>query len=212
MGVNSPSLHEPAVLQSLRDRMSSFRDFDRVVVDDTGDTLWLICRSELDRDGLLRSARDELVDLGLAADQIRVEVLVRAGNRERKRVRFEGMDCRTLEDGNVRVAVHLEWGGETFNGETVGEPGNAIEQRTAAQAAFEALREIVPELSEIRLVGIKQVRAFDAELTVAALYRTGRPPLRYVGAVLTGADTRRAAALAVLAALNRMLGNYLVTA
>jgi hypothetical protein len=61
----------------------------------------------------------------------------------------------------------------------------------------------------VRLVGVKQVRAFDAELTVVSLYRVGAPAQKLLGSVLTGTDPHRAAAIAVLNALNRTLGNLL---
>ena len=51
--------------------------------------------------------------------------------------------------------------------------------------------------------------AFDAGLTVVSLYRVGTPAQKLLGAVLTGNDPHRAAAVAVLNALNRTLGNLL---
>jgi hypothetical protein len=44
---------------------------------------------------------------------------------------------------------------------------------------------------------------------VASLYRSGPPRQHLVGAVVVGDDPHRAACIAVLNALNRILGNYL---
>jgi hypothetical protein len=46
---------------------------------------------------------------------------------------------------------------------------------------------------------------------VVSLYRPGTPAQKLLGAVLAGADRHRSAALALLNALNRILGNYLTT-
>ena len=59
------------------------------------------------------------------------------------------------------------------------------------------------------MAGVKRVRSFDADLMVASLFRAGPPRQQLVGAVVVGEDPLRAACIAVLNALNRLLGNYL---
>ena len=82
-------------------------------------------------------------------------------------------------------------------------------KRTSAAAALQALEQVLGEQLDIKLAGVKQVKAFDAELMVVALYKSKGAPTRLVGSVSVGDNPRRAAAVAVLNALNRLLGNYL---
>jgi hypothetical protein len=60
------------------------------------------------------------------------------------------------------------------------------------------------------LLGVKAVRAFDATVVIVSLAVHGEGKgERVVGSYLTENDTPRGAALAVLNATNRMLGNRL---
>jgi predicted RNase H-like nuclease (RuvC/YqgF family) len=61
------------------------------------------------------------------------------------------------------------------------------------------------------LLGVKAVRAFDATVVIVSLATHGgeSSDQRVVGSVLTEVDPGRAAALAVLNATNRILGNRL---
>jgi hypothetical protein len=110
----------------------------------------------------------------------------------------------------IRFTVTLEWGGSEYRGTASGEQGGALELRTVAAASLDAVLALVPADLQVRLAGVKQVRAFDADLIVVSLYRPDGTPHNLVGVVVTGTDVRRAAAVAVLNALNRLLGNYLV--
>jgi hypothetical protein len=63
------------------------------------------------------------------------------------------------------------------------------------------------------LLGVKAVRAFDSTVVIVSLAVHGEGPgaggARVVGSYLTENDTPRGAALAVLNATNRILGNRL---
>jgi hypothetical protein len=60
------------------------------------------------------------------------------------------------------------------------------------------------------LLGVKAVRAFDATVVIVSLSTNAEgSDQRIVGSVLTELDAARAAALAVLNATNRLLGNRL---
>jgi hypothetical protein len=60
------------------------------------------------------------------------------------------------------------------------------------------------------LLGVKAVRAFDATVVIVSLSTNAEgSDQRVVGSVLTEQDPARAAALAVLNATNRILGNRL---
>jgi hypothetical protein len=126
-----------------------------------------------------------------------------------RRIKFSSIERIMERTGNVRMRVSLEWNGEIKLGEATGESGELLEQRTAASASLNALEAVVGESLGIKLVGVKHVRAFDEELMVVALYRPGPPTQRLVGSVSIDKDPRRAAAVAVLNGLNRILGTYL---
>jgi hypothetical protein len=126
----------------------------------------------------------------------------------RERVRLLSVDSTAEPNAQTRVRVTLEWRGEQFHAEQVGESAAPLALRTAAGAALEALRAVAPASPVVRLVGIKQIRAFDADVLVVAL-AVAEPPRQLVGAVLVGSAPLRAAATAVLHALNRILGNYI---
>jgi hypothetical protein len=73
---------------------------------------------------------------------------------------------------------------------------NALCQAVQGETAFE-------------LLGVKAVRAFDATVVIVSLATSAEGDQRVVGSVLTEDDPGRAAALAVLNATNRILGNRL---
>ncbi len=60
------------------------------------------------------------------------------------------------------------------------------------------------------LLGVKAVRAFDATVVIISLScHNGTPATRLVGSCLSEHDHHRCAALAVLNATNRLLGNII---
>lgn len=63
----------------------------------------------------------------------------------------------------------------------------------------------------LELMGVKLVRAFDANVIIVSCTQRASPGTRLVGCYLADRDAVRGAALAVLNATNRVLGNYLTT-
>ncbi|MGH7637788.1 MAG: hypothetical protein ACREOK_09050, partial [Gemmatimonadaceae bacterium] len=59
--------------------------------------------------------------------------------------------------------------------------------------------------------GVKLVRAFDANVVIVTSTQRSARGTRLVGCYLSDRDAVRGAALAVLNATNRVLGNYLAT-
>jgi hypothetical protein len=67
---------------------------------------------------------------------------------------------------------------------------------------------VQPKLG-FEVLGVKAVRAFDATVVIVSLSaRTETSVSRLVGSYLAETDLPKGAALAVLNATNRMLGNY----
>ncbi len=204
------SASKASTLHELRVRLEALPGIERVLIDDERDGIWVIGDPTQERPVLEMEIRGVLSRLGIEPDAVPVELTMRS-NSERNRVRFVGVAREMLPDGSVMMRVSLEWQGEVFVGEEVGESGGPIEMRTAAVAAVNAVEALTSVDLGLRLIGIKQIRAFDQEITVTSMLRSGQPPQRLVGAVLASRDPARTAALAVLNGLNRVLGNFLST-
>lgn len=192
--------------QVLRSKLEALDGIERVVVDEVTSTVLVHCSPDANATSLALEIDAAIAATGLEAGSVNVKLLTDLAAR--RRVKFSKVD-RIVEHSDVRVRITLEWDGTAYEGEAVGENGDLIELRTAAAASLHALEKLLGEELHIKLVGVKQVKAFDAELMVVALYRSGDTPQRLVGSVSASGDPRRAAAVAVLNALNRVLGNYL---
>jgi hypothetical protein len=127
------------------------------------------------------------------------------------RLRFADFQLERLTNGRCRARVGLTWrDSEQFSGTCEGLASQAGELRCAAQACVDALTQAVQGGVQFELLGVKAVRAFDATVVIVSLAAHGEEAgQRVVGSYLTDADTARGAALAVLNATNRILGNRL---
>lgn len=197
---------DASTAQVLRAKLEALEGIERIVVDETTSSVLMHCLPDSNSSALNHQIDQAIIAAGLEPGSVNVQLLTDLAAR--KRVKFAGAE-RIAENNQVRIRITLEWNGEKTVGTAIGESGDLIELRTAAAAALDALEHVLGEELHIKLVGVKQVKAFDAELMVVALYRTGDQPQRLVGSVSAAGDPRRAAAVAVLNALNRILGNYL---
>lgn len=200
---------DASTAQVLRAKLEALAGVERVAVDEAAASVLIHCEPDCSPSSLRPEVDKAIASAGLEYDALSINLVTDLAAR--RRVKFVGVE-RAVEHEHVRIRVSLEWNGEVKTGEARGENGELIELRTSAAAALDALEKVLGENLGIRLAGVKQVRAFDAELMVIALYRSNGTPQRLVGSVTVGNDPRRAAAVAVLAALNRVLGNYLATA
>jgi hypothetical protein len=128
-----------------------------------------------------------------------------------ERLRFAEFTLDRLPNGRCRARVGLTWrDSEQFTGEGEGLASQAGELRCSAQACVVALGQAVQGGMSFELLGVKAVRAFDATVVIVSLAVHGDGSTsRVVGSYLTETDTPRSAALAVLNATNRILGNRL---
>lgn len=195
----------------LRARLEALTGVQRALIDEEHGGVWLVADADVDRTVVEDQARGVLEEEGVDPMTVPVEVTTRAAAQERHRVRFVGVERIPELEGRVRMRVTLEWDGQLHQGEEAGEGGVALEMRTAAAAAVKAVQALSPDDLRLRLIGVKQIRAFDQEITVVSIFRETGGPQRLVGAVLTTDDALKTSALAVLNALNRVLGNYLST-
>jgi hypothetical protein len=187
----------------LRRQLAELHGVDHVLTEEGTGDIWLILRADADSGW----TREQAIGI---ADGAEIRLAYRPEHRDRQRVRFVEFKRQMQPDQRVSFSVTLEWSGTEYHGTAVGEKGEGVELRTAAAASLEAASSIVPGGIPIRLAGVKQLRAFDEDLVVVSLYRPDGEPHNLVGAVVTGGDSVRAAVVAVLSALNRLLGNYLL--
>ncbi len=129
--------------------------------------------------------------------------------RGRERLKFLDFEFHKLADGHCRARVVLEKEpGIRFHGEATGLSSPAGELRCAAQATTAALQDAVGKKVTFELLGVKAVRAFDSTVVIVSLScHNGVPATRLVGSCLSEDELQRGAALAVLSATNRLLGN-----
>ena len=136
-----------------------------------------------------------------------------SGGGPPERLRFQDFEFDRMPSGRCRAKVVLGWAdGRAFSGQADGMTSQAGELRCAAVATVQALEQAVELHVGFELLGVKAVRAFDATVVIVSLsVRTGGKAARMVGSYLTEGDATRGAALAVLNATNRVLGNYFAT-
>jgi hypothetical protein len=177
----------------------------RATVDDDPVTVWLVCDgTEAPTELLVRAL---LAEHGLAAAEVPVHLSYLPPAEARRRVRFVSAAVDAPRAGGGHARVGLEWGGHVHAGDADGEAGAAMEMRLVAQATLRALEAVLGGRATFALLGIKAMRAFDADVVVVLVRSEGAQAL--VGAALATGDAHRAVALSVLNATNRLLGNYL---
>lgn len=130
-----------------------------------------------------------------------------------ERLKFDEFGFQRLANGRCRARVVLSYSdGRKFVGESEGVTSQAGELRCAASAAVIALDRVTQPGLSFELLGVKALRAFDATVLIVSLSaRETAQAKRLVGSFLTDSDPPRGAALAVLNATNRILGNYFAT-
>ena len=131
---------------------------------------------------------------------------------DRTRLKFVDFDFSTLPSGRCRSRVVLEWKqGASHEGTAEGLGSQTGELRCAAEATVEALEQAVDGKVKMELLGVKAVRAFDAVVVIVSLSCHNGSAQRVVGSYLSEDELPRGAALAVLNATNRLLGNIVFT-
>jgi hypothetical protein len=135
-----------------------------------------------------------------------------AGRQER--LRFANFAFTRTPSGQCSAEVSLEWENATFVGRAIGQSSPLGDYRVAADAALRAVEDFTKLALRFDLLGVKHIRAFDANLLIVCVslrQDDGAREARLVGCYLADGDTRRGAAMAVLNATNRVLGNHIST-
>jgi hypothetical protein len=135
-----------------------------------------------------------------------------AFNLRRERLRFADFSFTRTPSGQCSAEVSLEWDSNIYVGRSIGQSSPLGDFRVAAEACLHALEDFAKDVMHFELLGIKHVRAFDSNLLIVSVsLREGQQLTRLVGCYLAETDTRRGAAMAVLNATNRVLGNHIAT-
>lgn len=130
----------------------------------------------------------------------------------RERLRFANFDFSADSSGQCMSRVVLEWPPDlSFVGEARGLASSTGELRCAAEATVKALEQAVNGKLQLELLGVKAVRAFDSVVVIVSLSCHNGSAQRVVGSYLATEGVPRGAALAVLNATNRLLGNIVAT-
>jgi hypothetical protein len=128
-----------------------------------------------------------------------------------ERLKFSSFTFTRSPAGRCTVQVELEYAGKRFVGRTEGQSSPIGDLRLGAEAAMQAVESFAQGRLGLELMGIKLVRAFDANVVVVSCTQRSARGTRLVGCYLADRDAVRGSALAVLNATNRILGNYLTT-
>ena len=194
--------------ERLRADLEALDGVRRAIVDPDPLRVFVVAeRTDAPTEMLVRSI---LAREGIAASDAEVHLSHLPAPEPRRRVRFLSAAVESPRVGTSVARVELEWSGRVFRGEAEGESGGPIEMRLVALATLRAIEDILADRLTFTLVGVKAMRAFDADVVVVLLRAPGSSQL--VGTALASHETTRAAALAVLNATNRLLGNYLSNA
>lgn len=179
------------------------------MIDGARPTIYVICDCDVPG-GIELEVRARVARSGLRADQADIQVGYLAAPQPRRRVHLRRVGMEYPRVGRAAATAVLEWQNELFEARSEGESGPAVELRLAALATLSALEQVLAQQLTFTLVGIRSIRAFDRDLVVA-LTRSDQEgvdrPL--VGISLANQSLWHGAALAVLNATNRLLGNYL---
>lgn len=195
---------------NLQERITELEGVLHAGMDPRSGDLWVVRDSAYGRAPIELAVRNRIASLGHDPERINVRVTLPGPEGPRRRVRFDGVD-RIEEHGRITISVRLEWADAVHTGSASDEAGPAIELKTTARAAVQALERLSGQKLELRIIGVKPIHAFDSDLMVASLLRVNGAAHRLVGTVVVRDDPLEAAALAVLSALNRTLGNFLHT-
>jgi hypothetical protein len=128
-----------------------------------------------------------------------------------ERLRFGSFTFTRSPAGRCIVQVELDYNGKRFVGRTEGQSSPIGDLRLGAEAAMQAVEAFAQGGLGLELMGVKLVRAFDANVVIVSCTQRSARGTRLVGCYMADRDAVRGSALAVLNATNRVLGNYLAT-
>jgi hypothetical protein len=122
------------------------------------------------------------------------------------RIRFVEFNFTRTQSGQCSAEVILEFRGRSHVGRAIGPSSPLGDLRVSAEACVRALEDFSEAALHFELLGVKHVRAFDANLAIVSIaHREAQGMVRLVGCYLAADDVNRGSAIAVLNATNRVL-------
>ncbi|HEX2094829.1 MAG TPA: hypothetical protein VHG28_20690 [Longimicrobiaceae bacterium] len=200
---------DPAAREHLRAELEGLEGVRRAVIDGPPFTIYLICQQG-EPAPVEMLVRPVLARHGIDPAAAEVQISFLPSPQPPRRVRFLQARLERPAVGRAVATVSVEWEGQVFESEIQGEPGEGVELRLSALTTLRTVEAVIRGAMRFRLVGIRSIRAFDTDLVVVLLHteHSGEP---LVGAAVARESPHHSAAVAVLNATNRVLGNYLVT-
>lgn len=128
-----------------------------------------------------------------------------------ERLKFGSFTFTRSPAGRCIVQVELDYQGKRYVGRSEGQSSPIGDLRLGAEAAMQAVESFSEGALGLELMGVKLVRAFDANVVIVSCTQRSARGTRLVGCYMADRDAVRGSALAVLNATNRVLGNYLAT-
>ena len=146
-------------------------------------------------------------------DQQQGSPVITQAQLKRERLRFRDFQFTRTPAGQCSAVVELEWlDGVRVTGSASGQSSPMGDLRIAAEAALAALTTFAEGQLEFELIGIKAMRAFDANIVIVSVeVKKGDGPRKLLGCYLAERDPIRASVIAVLNSTNRLLGNFIST-
>ncbi len=136
------------------------------------------------------------------------------GSEVSDRVGFRESELEQLPNNRCRARVVVAWPkGDEFVGAAQGEDTEAGRLKCAVDATARALEKSVNDEITLDVVGVRTITDSDTSIIVVLLsYRLlGGTQQKLVGSCIIGKQPQRSAALAVLKATNRIIGNVVST-
>ena len=132
---------------------------------------------------------------------------------DRGRLRFTGFKFERTRAGACQAEVTLAWtDGRSVTGRASGQSSPLGDYRIAAEAAMNAIEGFVTGILRFELVGVKAIKAFDANVVIVSIHAHREGDIaKLLGCVLAETDPIKGAALSVLNATNRLIGNTIST-
>lgn len=139
-----------------------------------------------------------------------------SGGGRRERLRFTRFNFERSPTARCSAEVELEYEpGDTVTGRAEGIATPLGDVRLAAEATLRAIEQFAAGALRFELLGVKQMRAFDANVVIVSVICTAgdgsSKERRLLGCHLAGDDPLRGAVIATLQATNRLLGNAIAT-
>lgn len=129
----------------------------------------------------------------------------------RERLRFTRFVFERSRTAHCRAEVELEYEpGDTVVGTAEGVATALGDVRLAAEATLRAIEKFSKGEVQLELLGVKQMRAFDANVVIVSVVSSrGDGERRLLGCHLVDDDLLRGTVIATLQATNRVLGNFI---